>query len=245
MSKVDPNVLLTQMMKLIQENFPNGMGAAQSVSDDHEWRSYLINELKKNGIEEKPTYSAEASEGSKGFVGTVTVGGQQYTAKETAKNKKGAESAAAKAAFEALYPEAFNKRMAKGQKRKSDSSSASYDNPKYKLSNGVQRMIANASGRGPTKEDVAYVVTSREEKPSYMATVTIPEYEGGKSFSGEWCDTKMKAKNSAAQAAYTAMSDMLTALEEDHAAKKKAKKRDRTRRIDRANGSEKESKERT
>jgi len=216
-------VLLTQMMKLIQENFPNGMGAAQSVSDDHEWRSYLVNELKKNGIEEKPTYSAEASEGSKGFVGTVTVGGQQYTAKETAKNKKGAESAAAKAAFEALYPEAFNKRMAKGQKRKSDSSSASYDNPKYKLSNGVQRMIANASGRGPTKEDVAYVVTSREEKPSYMATVTIPEYEGGKSFSGEWCESKVKAEHSAAEAACAVMGDMFSALIEEQSAKKKAK----------------------
>lgn len=219
------NDLLAQMMKLIQENFAGGVGTAEPVPET-QWKGNLNNELKKNGIDEKPTYAAQASADGNGFVGTVTVSGQQFTAKEAQKSKKAAEIAAAKVAFEALYAEAFKKltapaKPAKGQKRKAESC----ENPKYKLHHGVSLMIANASARNATKEDVSYTVTAQEgsKPPLFMATVTIPEYEGGKSFSGEWCEGKQKAEHSAAQAALTAMADIFGALEEEQAAKKKAK----------------------
>eukprot|EP00930_Biecheleria_cincta_P032409 TRINITY_DN224_c0_g1_i2.p1 TRINITY_DN224_c0_g1~~TRINITY_DN224_c0_g1_i2.p1 ORF type:complete len:344 (-),score=85.16 TRINITY_DN224_c0_g1_i2:175-1119(-) len=228
----DPNELLARMVSLFQESFM-GPGAAPSQP---RWKGKLYENLKRNGMEEKPSYVAMANTGGQGFLGTATVNGQSFVSNEPAKSKKDAESNAAKEAFQALFPEQFSELsegasnaawmmemfpVGKGQKRKGPPA----DLPaKSKLMNSVQLMIRNASNRCITKEDIIYATTENEGPPkTFMATVTIMEYEGGKSFSGEWCDSKMNAENSAATAAYNAMSDMLGALEEEHAAKKKAK----------------------
>jgi len=229
-----PEDILAHVVSLFQENFMSSAGP----SPDTQWRGKLNQELQKNGIE-KPTYASEASPDGKGWVGTATLNGQVYTAKASAISKKAAEVAAAKAAFEALYPEAYKSLSpaigaagmlmglgggpAKGQKRKAEQS----DHPKSKLMSGVQLMILNAHGRSVTKDDITYAVAAEQQEgttpPKYMATVTIAEYDGGKSFSGEWCESKPKAEASAAEAAYKVMGEMLGALEEEHAAKKKAK----------------------
>eukprot|EP00930_Biecheleria_cincta_P032408 TRINITY_DN224_c0_g1_i1.p1 TRINITY_DN224_c0_g1~~TRINITY_DN224_c0_g1_i1.p1 ORF type:complete len:316 (-),score=84.34 TRINITY_DN224_c0_g1_i1:179-1126(-) len=225
----DANALLAQMVTLFQETFMQS-GARSSTP----WKGKLFEALKKNGIDEKPNYVAMANIGGEGFLGTVTVNGQSFTSEEPVKSKREAESNAAKAAFKVLYPDQFSQLSegdagwmmgmlpaVKGQKRKEPPT----DLPaKSKLMSGIQLMVRNANNRCLTKEDIVYATTENEGPPkTYMSTVTITEYEGGKSFSGDWCESKMKAENSAATAAYDAMGDMLGALQEEHAAKKKEK----------------------
>lgn len=239
----DPNQLLSQMMNLLAQNF---MGMGETCSDT-QWKMRFHEVLKKKGIDEKPTYLAMPNTGGAGFLGTVTVNGQHYVNEEAVKSKKEAEQAAAKAAFESLYPEEFNQssagggfhpammqamsgmfggRPGKGQKRKEWKAQPTEMSAKCKLGHGVQLLIKNASGRNMTAQDILYTFTENEGPPkTYMATVTIVEYEGGKSFCGDWCETQPKAAQSAAQVAYDSMSVMFEALEEAHAAQKEARQR--------------------
>jgi len=238
----DPSEMLAHMVNLFQQNFTGNVAASQTP-----WKGKLHETLKRNGIDDKPEYVATANtggpalpDGGAGFLGTVTVNGQSFASDEVAKGKREAEQNAAKAALKALYPDQFNEvpqgdgglgplamlgmaggMSGKAQKRKEPPT----DLPlKSKLMHSVQLMVRNKSGRTLTKQDIIYAITENEGPPkTFMSTCTITDYEGGKCFSGEWCDNKTKAENSAAEAAYNAMSDMRSALEEEHAAKKKAK----------------------
>lgn len=225
------------MQKMLQ-------GAAGGGSPNMQWKSALHETLQKNSNDEKPAYECEEAEGGK-YLGTVTIGGETYTAEKPAKKKKEAEQFAAMAAFKTLYPAEFKNAAAgsggggmpammqmmggaKGQKRKADGLPSHHD-PKGKLGNSIQLLITSNHARSMTKEDVKWETAEFEENgtKTYQVSVTINDSvgpEGGKTFNGEVCDNKKAAEASAAQVAYDSMKSILEPLEEEHKAKKQKKK---------------------
>jgi len=243
------NALLAQMLTLLQPN-PTWQGNAGSstgqAASGPPWKTRFYEALKKSGVAENPAYVTMANTGGEGWLGSLTMSGQVIASGEAAMNKKEAEQNAAKAALQALYPDQFNLlsagdgpkkttstakmgmlsggRSGQGQKRTEPSpNSATEQCAKSKLMLGVQVMIRNTSDRDLTKQDLVYKTTENQGPPmTYMSTVTITDY--GQSFCGEWSASNAAAENSAAQAAWNVMGDMLSALQEQQTAKKKAKK---------------------
>lgn len=197
------------------------------------WKNHLHNTLvKQSGTAvEKPMYSVE---GVGPYVGTVTVDGETYTAEEPAPSKKAAEEAAAKAAMVAKFPAEFVKFsqaadpmmqgfMGQGQKRKGGPEQE--QSSMNKLLDSLQLIITKNHQRNMSKDDIDWDLQELGDE-KYQVTVTIKDSigeEGGKTFTGEVCDSKKKAKASAAEVAYENMKDILGPLEEEHKEKKRKK----------------------
>eukprot|EP00746_Dinoflagellata_sp_MGD_P164360 gnl/MRDRNA2_/MRDRNA2_92951_c0_seq1.p1 gnl/MRDRNA2_/MRDRNA2_92951_c0~~gnl/MRDRNA2_/MRDRNA2_92951_c0_seq1.p1 ORF type:complete len:277 (-),score=99.16 gnl/MRDRNA2_/MRDRNA2_92951_c0_seq1:77-805(-) len=202
---------------------------------DMQWKIAFNSALQKHSVADRPTYTTE--EKSKGkWVSVMAFQDSSYASAQQA-SKKAAEQDAAKKALEALYPAEFQKLMVgssfqemmgmkengqRGKKRKVEAESEA--DVKSKLTRSLQIYISDKHQRLLNKEDITYEVQEIEgEKKTYVASVTIPAYEGGKAYSGEEKDSKKEAELSAAQIAYDAMSGVLGPMEEEHKEKKKQK----------------------
>jgi len=233
---------MMQMMEMMQWQASGGMSKAMAEmqtreSPDMLWKSTLHHTLVKNSLDEKPVYEA-TEDGNRKWVGTVALLGNTYTAKESGPNKKAAEQFAAKAALKALYPAEFKKhnnskggfdpwmiqQMMEGKQQQKGGAKTGDQDQKSKLVHSVQLLMLKNLGRSLIKGDIQWEIQESEgDKKKYTATVTITQYEGGHSSTGQACDSKKKAEKSAAQAAYKALKSVLVPLEEENTAKQKKK----------------------
>lgn len=155
---------------------------------------------------------------------------QEYKTPVPCHNKKLAEQQCATAALEAEFPEASAHLSAlgaagaewsewwsqggKGKKRKSIISDPANADAKSLLSHNMSVLL----DRSVTKADLVYDVTPAEG--GYAATLTMPNYDGGKRYQGDPAASRKDAEHAAAQAALDDLQDIIAPALEAHQEKK-------------------------
>lgn len=229
------------MMFMMMQQFMGMPGAnPNNQSPDSQWKMKLHEACQRSGVTEKLEYTTEAAGENinGGWNCTVTIKGESFTSESPAPSKKAAEQGVAKIALEKLFPDEFQKAMSnplialgamakggggKGQKRKREEVELP---PKNKLNQGVQLLVQTKLGRMLSKGEMVYEMQELGDGPvkTYQATVKLPEIDGNRSeFTGEVCESKKKAEDSAAVAAYDGLKEMIEPIAEEKAAAKKAK----------------------
>jgi hypothetical protein len=206
--------------------------AEKGETIESKWKSQLHNTImvKSGGVVKvKPSYKS-VEDASKMWTCKVSYGGKTYTSDPPLPSKKAAEHAAAKALMEAKYPDEF-KFVSKGREiggAKKPVVDAPPQGAKNKLCSAVGLIVYKNQKRSIAKGDFEWATS--ESGAGYVCKVTITKKvgaEGGKNFTGAKCDSKKKAEESAAEAAYAAMKKILGPMEEAQKKAKEAKTKDR------------------
>jgi len=220
--------MMQQMFQMFQAMMEGGSmgGAAQHNPGAVSWKQLLHQALQKSSdYTGNTTYETNevALDDKRAYQAAVDIDGTQYCG-EPATGKKDAESNAAKAALEELFPNLLQKGNGGtgGKKRKADAFVHEVRG-KSLLNDTVQTLINIKEGvhRLKTKEDVVYDVQEQGEQ-KYTATVTVKITEG--TYSGKVCASKVLAEHAAAEVALKAIKAEAGPLLE-HAATEKAEKR--------------------
>jgi len=221
-----------------------GGAAAQAAPAETNWkqsfRELYVKKLGRSLLKEELTFTHEDAEGgyvARLFLQTEGIGGSTFDG-EPCNSKKLAEHSAAKAAMEALFPQAVhNPQLLKRQegpgfpamqpdaKRHCKAKKGGVpDEPKSRFVWAVTLVL----GLGPTKEQVTYEVQPVADTGCYQATLHMPdlaEFLGeDQVFTGEQAETKKAAEQNAAAVAFAAMEERgLQPFIDAHEAKKKEK----------------------
>jgi dsRNA-specific ribonuclease len=206
--------------------------APKGETTESRWKGQLHNTIMKKSpggiVKMKPVYKT-VEDKDKMWTSKVSYGGKTYSS-EPAPSKKAAENAAAKALMEAKYPEEF-KFVSKGREIGGAKKPVVDEQPqggKNKLCSAVGLIVYKNQKRSIAKGDFEWL--TEESGGGFKCKVTITKKigaEGGKNFTGSKCDSKKKAEESAAEAAYAAMKKIVGPLEDAQAKKKEQKTKDR------------------